>query len=700
MTSLANSTNLLTFWDAVDLVPLRAFGGSDVADAGVWNSGSESFFVTGDLAAGVESAVEWFKSRTQSEPEPDSQYFLFLVGAPGNGKSHVASEIQFGLTQMNPQSLAIHHRKHEFRLPNDSKLVVVNDATIPNSDGDPMVFGSPLIDDINSAVSDSSYLFVNVNRGILNEELSANPQASIGRTIVDWLTNGEHESDSKTDWSFVEEGSTRKDASDSLKFATFKQKLDRREIKILVIHVDHYSMFEQLPKFKSHSQSSTGFPQIDTIYRVKRFDQRDAGYCGSTPFGGLLSKFFDNNHFPSPDNADDVGVNPIAANLENFRDSSFRHGFQNILRSAELVNSQKISYREMWGAIAIALLGNGPRSPEGVRRWLENNQPTLEDGRERLNGLLNLASHRTHQTIFGASVVTLDSVSKCVVGPVTMLTTKIDPAQDAQSGELSAQQAGNSKNFGWASPVLDAFNGQFDGESVLEGLELLLERGDDPAKLAVTKFDRLLDKTISFAIGGKNSWLLDVEKRFLTAWYGEYLLRLYALARGISAFSGEIYMLTDTWNRAQRSPVRAPSLSDEITGKLRTLLLPWYSQDATNRPVFLPLFNARTEPLMDRTESPKLVVKAHSHIEFKVSTEGDTIKLELWADNLRTGKMPLDFSLLREALSCVDNSAGGTESAKFLTPRIERFRSSMLHHGKPSAGWYSVSGAQMSEIIS
>ena len=101
---------------------------------------------------------------------------------------------------------------------------------------------------------------------------------------------------------------------------------------------------------------------------------------------------------------------------------------------------------------------------------------------------------------------------------------------------------------------------------------------------------------------------------------------------------------------------------------------------------------------MDRTESPKLAVRVDAMIKIEIRTQGDAMTLELRAQDLLLSRMPLDFSLMREALACVQNYAGYTEKALSLTPRIERFRSSLLLTSKPKDGYFALTGSQISEI--
>lgn len=683
--SLSNEdVSSFNYFDALDLLPLRGFAGSEVADSGI---GSDSnFFIDGEYASGARVAADWLKSKVSTAPNSAMRYMLFLVGAPGNGKSHIASQIQRGLNEIGPhRSAKIHHRMHEYEHANGQQLRIINDATIPPHNKGGLMDRSALINDIEAAITEMQVLVANVNRGILYEELQATQFEGVGRLIVQWLSEPDQVLPNISDWSVDAEATNQKRSDDALKTVIIRSASSNISVCIVSVHLDRYSMLEVSPTVKDFSETDSGFPEMQKSYKVCRFSERTIENCESTPVGGLLSRFFSKSHFPDPSNLDEVLIDPFAANLENFRGEHFRQGFQNILRASELVSSHKLTYRELWGAISTAMIGsNSELMQHGLREWLVDNQPPVELGRDRLNALMVLANFRTHQTIFGATHVSLLNESVQSRTPVTVLTSAVDPARDAKPGW--------GKSTGWASCVLEAFSGQAEGESILEAMKELIQRNDNVAFESMTLFDQQLDESITRSLDGTSKWLSDREKQFVVAWYGEYLVRMYALTRGIPAFVSELEVFTDTWNDAQRA-----NLKMETKTALRTLLLPYYFEDP-NRPVFLPLFNGRTEPIVDRTESPKLAVKADALIQIEVSTRGDSMTLELRTHELLLSRMPLDFSLMREALACVENFAGHTEKAFSLTPRIERFRSSLLLTGRPKDGYFALTGSQVTEI--
>ena len=681
MSQIEEQNHERSYLDCLSILPNRGFGGSGVANSGVHARSEKEFFIDGPLAVGALEAAEWFKDKIDTNPDNSKRFFLFLVGAPGNGKSHIASSLQQNLIPVSKKNKKKHFRKHEYTSSANQKVVVINDATIPATNEIGLIIPNSLIVDINLAITENQLLLVNVNRGILYEELQADQSNGFARGVVSWLSEVQEPSFGP-EWSGVESNEIVDSALRSLKVNNSATGL---EVNLLAVHVDRYSMLEASPTVNSFGKNGDEFPSMASSYRVKRFRQRDKTFCSGTAVGQLLTKFFSENHFPPPSPVESSLIDPFTANLENFRIEEFRSGFQNILRAAELVSSQKLTYRELWGAVVSSVIGfeNEPL------RWLRDNQPPAEMGRERLDAMMRLASCRAHQSLFGAARVGVDADLQFVRTPITVLTGKIDPAFDAVPG-VNNPETGIG---GWAGFVLDAFQAKSEGESVLLALKGLLEESHDFAAKSVTKFDIQLDEVITQAIDGSTRWLNDNEKRFVVAWYGEYLIRLYALSKGIPAYRSEVSMFLDVRVQAQSSS----SLEGAAASALRTLLLPYYSEDPDNRSVFLPLFDGRTEPVVERTERPKLVLKAHDRIDFEVDTRGDALIVELKSDGMPVGKVSLDFALFREAMACVGNHAGYTELAGSLTPRIERFRSSLLHK-QLGAGFFAVDGPQLIRI--
>ncbi len=94
--SLANGvSNNLNYFDVLDLLPRRGFAGSELTDSGT--GPDSSFFIGGEHESGGHAAAEWLESKIATPPDIAMRYMLFLIGAPANGKSHIASQIRRGL---------------------------------------------------------------------------------------------------------------------------------------------------------------------------------------------------------------------------------------------------------------------------------------------------------------------------------------------------------------------------------------------------------------------------------------------------------------------------------------------------------------------------------------------------------------------------------------------------------------------------
>lgn len=682
MSQMNKRQNSRSYHECLAILPNRGFGGAQVADSGVQNHNEKEFFIDGRLAVGASEASDWFHEKTVRTPDESKRYFLFLVGAPGNGKSHIASALQRDLTPISKKSRRKHFRKHEYLSSTNQKVVVINDATIPAVGSDGSVLSNSLVRDIDAALKENHLLLVNVNRGIIYEELQADQTDGFARRIVNWLSEV-HAPDFGDGWEVNADTKENGRNDSALRSLNVINSSNGLEASVLAVHVDRYSMLEEAPTVNKFG-IGYDFPSMGNNYSVKRFRSRTKEFCSTTTAGILLSEFFSEAHFPSPKPDEALLIDPFSANVENFRIEEFRAGFQNLLRASEIVSSQKLTYRELWGAIVSSIIG----VEIDPINWLIENQPPAELGRNRLDKMMLLASCRAHQSLFGVARVGLEGKPQFSRTPISILTGRIDPAFDAVPG------TNDSESAGWASAVLDAFQAQSEGESILLALKGLLDESNDFASKAITEFDLQLDEVITQALDGTVSWLSDSEKQFVVAWYGEYLIRLYAVARGIPAFRSEISKYLDVRVEAQSSS----ALEASAASALRTLLLPYYSEDPSNRPVLLPLFEGRTEPIVDRTEKPKLVLKVHDRIDFEVSTRGDAINVHLKSEGVSMGRIPLDFALFREAFACVGNHAGYTELAESLTPRIERFRSSMLLD-KQTAVFVSVNGPQLTKIF-
>jgi hypothetical protein len=220
---------------------------------------------------------------------------------------------------------------------------------------------------------------------------------------------------------------------------------------------------------------------------------------------------------------------------------------------------------------------------------------------------------------------------------------------------------------GWATPVTDAFAG---GETTESPLDYLLSTADDSDLIhkVVTDFDRNVDRC--FMAAKSSDEIKDKERNQIVAWYGAYLLRLYAVANGIPAFEKEVTQWTYLW-------FSQPQLPTDLKGPMETLLLPRRDPTIPSASLLLPLFDSRTLPIQGSLSEPRLAILGEA-FDLRVRLDGDSAQVVLEKSGDEIASIECDFPLVREALSCAEGHLGITEFTHTASPRLERLRASQL----------------------
>ena len=109
-----------TFDDFLQALTAFEAGGSGLAFAPI--NAFDEIPAVASTVGGSLTAVDWFKTAIA---ELDSA-ILFLVGAPGNGKSYLVKKVTSGLIQLGDH--LSDRRKFEYAVPNKTELIVINDA--------------------------------------------------------------------------------------------------------------------------------------------------------------------------------------------------------------------------------------------------------------------------------------------------------------------------------------------------------------------------------------------------------------------------------------------------------------------------------------------------------------------------------------------------------------------------------------------
>lgn len=650
---------------AINRIPERGFGGRDVADAP--GSHDDAFWPVGPSAPGADEAMEWFHAATAEGGHP---CWMFLLGAPGNGKSHLSARLVEGFTEVNPRSDGLAHRSYRYEAAGEKELLLVNDATIsrPGDEG----HTAPLLQDLREAATRGDHVVANVNRGILFEERAGDPgPRDPVRQLVDWLHSGHGD--------HVAAVRQLDPSSDYLTLLELDVASDHPPVRVVVVRMDACSLFEPRPTVHLSTAGGEG-PNLLSPYEITRLARRDETLASTTTAGPVLAAFV--AQLPgSPEAPSD----PIAANVASLRAVQSQSSMLTLLRCAEIATSRRFTYRELWGAVSLAVVGDLPQRVAGQTpvEWLEEN--TAARSREDKTGLqayLDAAQLRAHVSLFGARPSPLSSWSRSVSGPVVDALSTIDPVRDARPGN-------GGHGEGWASPVLDAFVSRGTGESPLEAL---MDASGAGISHYVTSFDWELDKV--FVRYREPQVLSDRESRALESWYGEYLLRLYAFAKGIPAFSQEVGAWTELW----ASAATGQAIEQDLMRRLRALLLPPHQPGQMNSHLVVPAFAARTEPITGRVERPTFVARMLPQWNLVPHIDGDDLFIELHDGADALVSLHMDFAMIRETFACEDGHPGITEHAASAAPRLERFRSSLLVTRPTAVGHAVADGTNLCDF--
>jgi hypothetical protein len=632
-------------YEAIAKLYDRATGGA--GSAALPGEKIDDFFPTGPRPAGIDAAVEWFK-KNQSDGH---QTFLFLVGGPGGGKSHVSAQLVSGFTEIDPKPRTLAHRSYLYSA-GLGEVVLVNDATIKIDE----MAGGCLASELIEAQESKRSLIACVNRGILLEEFAflAN-QDSFGKEVINWLHSGQNPIES----SLIE----TTQSSYYIKSAQTTAKVENKII-LAVVYLDSCSLLEVLPDTKVEKDGEQ-HTIIGSGYNLTAFSARKTLNIESVPALDLIRKVGKRLFESMQETLDNR--NPICANIINLNDELFLHRLGNLLRAAEIASGQRFTYREIWGLISRLVIGSLPRTV--LRDQLEAHMlPLLKkhsDPVKDFKSLQMLAQIRLWQSAFGVEGQNLVKGGNDAGNPVTSLMALVDPILDGLSGKFDTGDV----NSGWTDPIMDAFSGAFGAQSPLEGvLGLVKGEGEDGFAASVQEFDRVLDKSFTslMAFEDLRSEVRDEAIR----WYSTYFSRMYATANGIPAFRAQ----TSAWIDLCRT---SPSISNVVEKQLLTMLRPPRKPGDASSPSLIPIFQSRTLPIVGYAHEMSVAVELND-LKIRTRREGDELIMEVEEQSKVIAHILLDFPLMREALSCIEGFVGVTELSPSTAPRLERLRASRL----------------------
>ena len=678
-----------------ELLRLMAFGpgGALVAH----EPGDSTPPAEGLAVGGVDMAVDWF---VEGLRDTSALRILFLIGAPGNGKSYWSGKAATG---SGLRDTSLNDAKRQFRIheyvdeAGDVKLRIINDASSPNQDLD----STPTISDLALSLSSNVPVLVNINRGVFYKETNqfrqdgASTEEKLAAVVLRRLSDN-----SELHGTFDEIGTvTLRNSGGNQHETLLSLRVDRPNqipVLILAVQMDLHSIFARSLQYEKDT-SFFGVPVTKLNARSYEIlcpsdrEYLDSTNWESTPGGHLLQKEVELLASRGLDALSEI--NPIRANIEQLRNSKFFAGVSASLRSAELISSRHLAFRHLWTAINFLVLGDlrfgYGYSPRDALIGVEEKARQLPaDPKDRLTQLVDLAQLRFHQAIYGAewslNSVSDGSLSRSLIessndGSVREVMMRCDPTLD---NEKTAHLGVGGRP--WSRSVRDAFLGALtdtESPSIVESVFTASHPGLNVREL-VCEFDRVLDQAILGVIRadqGENPIVSRDERDALLQWYGDYLTRLVAVSFGTTAWVRELEEFLRAWQDAQLQA----DLPDALHSKLMSYILPTYEgANEANPRRLVSLLRSRTEPIRTSTDRPMLAYQLPTQIMSSVKTRGDRLVVELVDLQTRhlEGRssslfsLDLDVRLLRELN--VREVAGGSFSdvTDSIIPLVERYR--------------------------
>jgi len=615
--------------DSLNRLQDRAFGGEDVAAKPSTEDGA--WWPRAELLPGVQEAIDRFAANISLNTALE---VIFLMGGAGNGKSFAARVVgeRLGLKKSDGDRLARRLYSHSI---NGIQYHLLNDATIaPSEDynNQNMALATDLANWWIASEQTPVRGFCCVNRGIVADEIRALQESDtsahpLALPILRWLADS-HER--HFDEAGIEDVySPRADTRHTAHQVEFS--FEGRQIRLIALAVDSHSLFDKDSGHTSRSQSL--FRQL-----VARFDRP------------LTSR---------PETC------PIRANIEQWRSSQGLESWQELISCAEIASGRLYSYRDVWGAAALSILG--PRISYGSEGGsiLQYVDKLLDiaggngDLRGRLYATIELSRLRAHSALFRAPVPVPEGSS-----------TEYPPATPIHAGLALVDPAV------WRSAdsrfVETAMQRIAMGEMPSAEILPVIQAGG-----VWSRFDALLEKILVDFVGTPQCG--DIERRRLVSWYGAYLARWVSIAKGAYGNTDII----EEWRKCKRSCSGEPSLlPNELDRSIRALIFPSHPDGPANS-MLMPAFSVRAEPVSSIKEQvqPKLVeIVPVNAISLQIRMQGSRLLIECLVAGVTgsIGQLVLDFALIREAQAFRQGRSGQTESTAYIEPRIERCRSSSM----------------------
>jgi len=633
----------------------RGYGGSEAVATPGDESVSTEFLPQGKPAPGVEEVLKNLQKKL-TEGETSGTEWIFLTGGPGNGKSHQVERLIEKLNPLNPLEKPsvgeLAKRKYTFEFEN-VRLIIVNDATIrqPGSRiGDLPV---DLREALKSHQEKPTYLVVNINRGILVEEESK--------------LNRDRGSDHDFERKVINKIRQGANTYYSYRVEDIPPALGGGKVNIHAVYLDQVSLLELSPNELDLETMAPG--DKPPAYNIMKLDGENRL---KSPAGELIESLVHENNFEGAAcahcNAKELC--PFLSNAISLRNEKFRQGFLIVIRGLEVVSGHLVTYRDLWGILCLAMLGK----PEGNAwsldtpcSWVRARVEKFEQrGSKYKESLLELYLHRIHEALFPLQL-------KKKTGLFDYKPRDLE--EDDYVTKLKLNEVDPAIDVGphWAQDVSAALEGVHFGKTISKDVDAL---GDCWCNL---------DEELETCLGSDPDWKEDDTRRRLTMhWWGSSIYRLFGLATGKPAYTNVIEQWV--WLRRKKNghkfQLEQDANSRPIVEGLNQLIYPKRKERSLE--CLIPIFHARSEPIrgdVAPTWCYQLKMSGPSHPSWKVTFDGDAIKIKIYRGEKLVCTSPLDFPLCREAM-LFSEGPGFSELGELAMPRLERVRAALVGDSK------------------
>lgn len=644
----------------------RGFGGMGTAVSPISKNTRDKWPDGPSAPSALEACMSLVKACNAFREPIEPSCMVILVGGAGNGKSKLAADTVAQIDgKLQGESSKFARRKYSFLLETGRDLTVINDATIPAKDRYP----APLLRDLAEAIERHEHLLGCVNRGVLISEASTvlndndKDELHVARCLANWLLTGARPELPESEFLLEVTEDATEDTGNYGFAKVFKS--GSHLASIHAVYMDQASLLE--PWHISDERETKPLEPLDVRGSTSvplLSSERASKPCA---FEECLAKAA----LAFTADAKGRSLDPFLANARSLQAELPARGWCSIMRGAEVISGSQFTYRELWALVAHSLVGpSTPGGLDGLSEEIDTWIDVVEDnGDDALEALVALGNMRTHMLLFDAGNA---GVSR-------------SPTRFWHSWPSTSNEA--LKSISLADPLRQF--GPSDGKQYLELADRLSRvedkdlpiRGLAQKETAVgqyfTALDALIEAKIAEAVNPENDRSSLKGRNSLLNWYGRYMYRLVAFARGWPAHSSVIHAWQDAWIDAQSGrPIRR-----ELEDAILDIVAPVEHKNSEAYFTFL-------KPRVAGNSADQSVAEIEiPRNRMRISAKAFGDRIEIVIDTGDAGdrknlqaRTSLDFHLLREAQSRV-RGQGFTDSLELIEPRIERLRASLVAKG-------------------